>query len=119
MSDFKYKLDHNIEERRKEANRILKEHPNRMPVICETASNSNIPPLTKSKYLVPSDMTVNQFQFIIRRKLDLNEVSALYLFTNKNITLIGDKTMMEIYNIYKDKQDNFLYIHCASELTWG
>ena len=119
MSDFKYKLEHNLDERKQESNRILKEHPNRMPVICETAPNSNIPALRKTKYLVPSDMTINQFQFLIRRNLDLNEMSALYLITKNNITLAGDRTMMEIYNIYKDKQDNFLYIYCASELTWG
>ena len=119
MSDFKYKLEHKVEERRQEANRILNEHPNRKPVICETVPNSNIPPLTKTKYLVPNDMTVNQFQFLIRRTLDLNEISALYLITKNNITLIGDRTMMEIYNIYRDKEDNFLYIYCASELTWG
>ena len=119
MSDFKFKTELNLEERKKESNRILREYQNRMPVIVECAKNSNIPPLRKTKYLVPGDMNVTQFQFLIRRVIDLNELSALYLITKQGVTLTGDRTMMEIYNIYKDKEDNFLYLYCASELTWG
>ena len=119
MSDFKFKTQFNLEERKKESARILSEYPNRMPVIVECAKNSNIPPLRKTKYLAPSDMTLTQFQFLVRRVIDLNEISALYLITQKGVTLTGDRTMMEIYNIYKDKEDNFLYLYCASELTWG
>ena len=119
-SDFKFKEDFNLEQRREEANRILKEYNNsRMPIICEKAPKSKLAPLRKTKYLAPSDMTIGQFQFIIRRNLDLNENYALYLMTQKGISLIGDKTLMEIYNIHKDKQDNFLYIYYDSELTWG
>ena len=116
---FKYKNDFNLEERQKESARILHDYPNRMPVICEKAPNSNLPDIKKTKYLVPSDMTVTQFHFLVRRNLDLNEASALYLITPKGVTLIGDKTIMEVYNNNKDKSDNFLYLYYASELTWG
>ena len=116
---FKYKSDFNLDERKQESARILRDHPNRMPVICEKAPNSNLPDIKKTKYLVPGDMSVNQFHFLIRRNLDLNEASALYLITPKGVTLIGDKTMMEVYNNNKDKNDNFLYLYYASELTWG
>ena len=119
MTTFKYKLDHNLEQRKEESNRILKEYNNRIPIICENDPKSKLPSLKKTKYLVPNDMTICQFQFIIRRCLDLEEEAALYLITNKNLTVTGDRTAMEIYNIYKDKEDNFLYLHYASELTWG
>ena len=122
MNTFKYKSEHNLEQRKEESNRILKEYNNRIPIICESAPNSKLPSLKKVKYLVPSDMTISQFQFIIRRNLDLEEESALFLLTsknNKNHSVAVDKTILEIYNIYKDKEDNFLYLHYASELTWG
>ena len=119
MNDFKFKAEHNLEERKQEAERILREYNNRLPIICERAPNSNLQTLKKTKFLVPADMIVSQFQFIIRRNLDLEEESALYLITSKNITLTGDRTVMEIYNTYKDKEDNFLYLYYASELTWG
>ena len=116
---FKYKLEHTLEERQNESSRILREYPNRMPIICEKAPNSDLPNIKKTKYLVPSDMTVAQFHFLIRRNLDLNEASSLFLITPKGITLTGDKTIMEVYNINRDKQDHFLYLYYASELTWG
>ena len=119
MKTFKYKQENTLEQRKEESNRILKEYINRIPIICESAPKSQLPSLKKVKYLVPSDMTICQFQFIIRRNLDLEEESALYLITSKNITLTGDRTVMEIYNTYKDKEDNFLYLYYASELTWG
>ena len=46
-------------------------------------------------------------------------MSALYLITSKEKTLTGNQTIMEAYNINKDKQDNFLYLYYATELTWG
>ena len=116
---FKYKSDHSIEERKNESSRILSTYPNRLPIICEKAPNSDIPSIQKTKYLVPSDMTANQFQFLIRRNINLNQNSALYLITDKGITLTLSQTMMEVYNNNKDKQDNFLYLYYASELTWG
>ena len=120
---FKYKTDHTLEERQNESSRILRDYQNRLPVICEKAPNSEkLPFIKKTKYLVPYDMTVSQFHFLIRRNLDLNENYALFLVTPKGksfITLTGDQTMMEAYNIYKDKQDNFLYLYYEEELTWG
>ena len=117
--NFKYKSEHSLDERRTEADRILKEYPNRMPIVCECAPNSDLMHLNKTKFLVPDDMTVTQFQFLIRKHLDLNEYSALYLITEKGVTITGNQTMREIYNIHKDKQDHFLYLFYASELTWG
>ena len=116
---FKFKTDHSDEERKNESSRMLREYPNRVPIICEVAPRSILPPLKKTKYLVPYDMTISQFQFLIRRNLDLNQESALYLITSKGISLIGDKTMMEVYNNYKDKIDNFLYIYYDCEITMG
>ena len=116
---FKFKNDHAEEERKNESSRILREYPNRVPIICEAAPRSVLPPLKKTKYLVPYDMTISQFQFLIRRNLDLNQESALYLITSKGIALIGEKTMMEVYNNHKDKTDNFLYIYYDCEITMG
>ena len=33
--EFKYKIEHSLEERKNEANRILNEYQNRLPIICE------------------------------------------------------------------------------------
>ena len=116
---FNFKRDHSLEERQNESNRILREYPNRLPVICEKAPKTDLPAIQKTKYLIPSDMTVSQFAFLIRRNIDLNENSAIYLITSKGKGLILNQTIMEAYNIHKDKEDGFLYLYYASELTWG
>ncbi len=118
-ADFKYKNDHNLEERKNESSRILREYQNRLPIICELAPQSQLPPLKKTKYLVPSDMTINQFLFIIRRSIDLNQGLALYLFTSDKKTVTGNKTIMDLYGNHKDKEDNFLYLYCDCELIYG
>ena len=118
-TNFKYKSDFTVEERLNESTRIKNEYPTRVPIICEIAPNSKLPPLRKTKYLVPYDMTMNQFQFLIRRNMDLNQDSALFLFTPSGKTFMGNKTMMEVYNNHKDKEDNFFYIYCDSEVTMG
>ena len=118
MNSFKFKEEHSLEERQKEAQRILTNCPNRAPVICEPAPNSNLPALKRVKYLVPGEMTLNQFNFTIRKGLNLSNDSALYLLSN-NQSLTGNMTMRELYQLYKDKEDRFLYIYYDSELTWG
>ena len=115
-ADFKYKNDHNLEERKNESSRILREYQNRLPIICELAPQSQLPPLKKTKYLVPSAMTINQFLFII----SLNRSIFLsLLFTSDKKTVTGNKTIMDLYGNHKDKEDNFLYLYCDCELIYG
>ena len=116
---FKFKTDHTLEERQNMYSKILIKFPNRIPIICEKGPNSDLPFLKKTTYLVPNNLTVSQFQFIIRKSLDLNEDSALFLGTSKGSIFIGDNNIMEVYNINKDKQDNFLYLYYVSEIVWG
>ena len=120
--DFNFKKELKLEDRRKESDRILSQYTNKMPVICECAPNTNLPRLQKTRYLVPGDMTVAHFQLIIRLHIDFYEKEALFLIVKKgdnDITITGDKTMGEIYNNFKDREDNLLYIHYTSEETWG
>ena len=76
--EFKYKKEHSLEERKNEANRILNEYQGRLPVICEVAPNSVLPPLKKTKYLVSYDMTISQFMFLIRRNIELSKETSLF-----------------------------------------
>ena len=48
--------------------KIRSRYPDRIPVIVERAENSNIENIDKRKYLVPNDITVAQFMWIIRKR---------------------------------------------------
>uniref|UniRef100_A0A493TIL6 GABA type A receptor associated protein like 1 n=1 Tax=Anas platyrhynchos platyrhynchos TaxID=8840 RepID=A0A493TIL6_ANAPP len=54
-------------------------------VIVEKAPKARVPDLDKRKYLVPSDLTVGQFYFLIRKRIHLRPEDALFFFVNNTI----------------------------------
>ncbi len=51
----------------------------------EKAPKSRISDLDKKKYLVPNDLTVGQFYFLIRKRIQLRAEDALFFFVNNQI----------------------------------
>lgn len=113
-----FKSKHSITDRLQESSRILQKYPERIPIICEKSKNSNnVPDLDKSKYLVPSDLTIGQFMFVIRKRMKLSSEQAIFLFVNNSIPSTN-AIIYEIYHSYKD-EDGFLYITYSGENTFG
>ncbi len=77
------------EKRKAEADRIRAKYPDRVPVICEKADRSDIPDIDKKKYLVPADLTVGQFQYVIRKRIKLAPEKALFVFCANTIPPTG------------------------------
>jgi len=102
-----------------ESRRIREKFPGRCPVIVEKSkrSNNDIPKVDKNKFLVPMDLTVGQFIYVIRKRLVMPPEKALFLFVNS--TLPGSGMLMrELYTQYADL-DGFLYIQYGGENTFG
>lgn len=78
------------EKRKSEAERIRAKYPDRVPVICEKADRSDIPDIDKKKYLVPADLTVGQFHYVIRKRIQLAPEKALFLFCSNSIPPNGE-----------------------------
>ena len=117
---FKFKQQNKDSSKRKaESMKIKEKYPDRIPIICERDPNSKLNEIDKNKYLVPIDLTVSQFSFIIRKRLSLDKSSALYLLVNGKSSITGDCSINEIYEKYKDKDDGFLYISYTGEIIWG
>jgi GABA(A) receptor-associated protein len=68
MSKFK---DSPLEDRLAESDRIRAKYPDRVPCIVEKAEKSDIAAIDKKKFLVPSDLTVGQFVYVIRKRIKL------------------------------------------------
>lgn len=111
MSD----LDFNI--RLNESKRIMNKYPDRIPVIVNKSDRSNIRDIDKKKYLVPRDMYIGQFTYIIRKNIKLNESEALFVTINNSL-VPTNSIMSEIYKNHQDK-DGFLYVVYSSENTFG
>jgi GABA(A) receptor-associated protein len=116
---FKYKQQHSFELRSAEAARIVAKYPDRIPIICEPnlQHNSNLPIIDKNKYLVPIDLTVGQFLFVIRKRLKMHYEQALYLFVNGSIPPTSE-LVQNIYHTQRDT-DGFLYFTYNCENTFG
>jgi GABA(A) receptor-associated protein len=120
MSSFKHRFL--FRERFDESNRILNQYPDRRPVICEkyihNYNNKNqLPNIDKNKYLVPFDLTLGQFIYVIRKRLNLKSEEAIFLVVSNNV-LPSSYIIGHIYDTYKDA-DGFLYIKYAKENVFG
>lgn len=67
-------------------------------VIVEKAPRARIGDLDKKKYLVPSDLTVGQFYFLIRKRIHLRPEDALFFFVN-NVIPPTSATMGSLYQV--------------------
>uniref|UniRef100_A0A6C0JBM8 Autophagy-related protein n=1 Tax=viral metagenome TaxID=1070528 RepID=A0A6C0JBM8_9ZZZZ len=114
---FKQKFP--FEKRYKESFSIMQEYPYRVPIICEKDPNAqDMPNISRTKYLVPHDITVANFMFIIRKRINLEPEKSMYLFVGNKIMPATGQLMSQIYHKHKDA-DGFLYFIYSGENTFG
>lgn len=102
-----------------EADRIMQKYPDRIPVIISRSPNStNTPEIDKCKFLVPADLTVGQFLYVIRKRLQLSPEKALFMFID-NTVACNTELIYKVYNESRDKEDHFLYVVYSCENTFG
>ena len=112
-----------FEKRTAESQRIRTKYPDRVPVICEKASRSDLPDMDKKKFLVPGTMLCGEFKYIVHKHLTQMGTTAvasdqtIYLFVNRTSPKTG-ALMSEVYEQHKS-DDGFLYIEYSAENTLG
>jgi len=103
-----HKLLNSFDQRKLESDKMYKKYPDRVIVILEKCANSSLPTTDKSKYLVPRDLSITQFIYIIRKRLTLDQKQHVYIYIN-NIIPAYHETMDDLDKKYKDNDGN-LYI---------
>lgn len=101
--------------------RVLKKHPNRVPVYVRKSPKckSDIEDIEKHKYLIPNDMTMGNFMCMIRRHIKLKPNQALFVLISKhNVLVPNGQTFGDLYNTYKD-EDKMLHLDFTGENTFG
>tara|TARA_Y100000816_G_C26096280_1_gene580258 strand:- start:663 stop:1091 length:429 start_codon:yes stop_codon:yes gene_type:complete len=111
-----YKENNGFEKRKNASDLILAKYPNRIPIICERYDKT-LPELDRKKYLVPEDLTMVNFLYVIRKRLKLEPHKSLYLAVNNKIPPVS-LFVSTIYDKYHD-EDGFLYIKYCEETTFG
>ena len=116
---YMFKHEFKFEDRLNEAQRVLSKYPDRIPVICERSrsASKDCPFIDKRKYLVPRDLTIGHFLYVIRKRLKLPPEKALFLFVNGTIPATSS-SLGEIYHQHKNA-DCYLYVTYAEENTFG
>eukprot|EP00262_Sarcandra_glabra_P010120 TRINITY_DN25024_c0_g1_i1.p1 TRINITY_DN25024_c0_g1~~TRINITY_DN25024_c0_g1_i1.p1 ORF type:complete len:119 (+),score=15.97 TRINITY_DN25024_c0_g1_i1:74-430(+) len=112
-----FKEEFSFAERSDESKDIVSKYPDRVPVVVERFSKTDLPEMEKKKYLVPRDMSVGQFIHIISSRLHLSPGKALFVFV-KNTLPQTTSVMDTVYESFKD-EDGFLYMCYSSEKTFG
>jgi len=115
MTDFR--STHPFDKRRNEAVRIMSKYPDRIPIIVEMAKKCTLPSLDKNKFLVPRDITIGQFLFVIRKRIKLTPEEAMFIFIREQIPKTSD-LLAKLYDTNKE-DDGFLYVTIHSENCFG
>lgn len=108
-----------ISKRKADAERVLLKYPEYIPVIIDKSEEiSKI--ITKQKFLVPKNISCAHLLNTIRNMSNnkINSSQALFLFCN-NILAMPHDSIDYLYDKYKDKDDNYLYLYVCYENTFG
>ena len=115
-NETSFKNTFSLEKRIEEANKALENYPDRIPIIVEPGRNTE-KKISKKKYLVPYELSVGQFMYVIRQRIDLKPSEAIYLFCNNKLA----PTSMLLKELYESEKndDKFLYFQYCNESTFG
>ena len=139
----KFKDEHPFEKRKAEAERIRQKYADRIPVsgssithslrntdfliscpsryinvaalqvICEKVEKSDIATIDKKKYLVPADLTVGQFVYVIRKRIKLSPEKAIFIFVDE----VLPPTAALMSSIYEEHKVRILHVSFAAVLS--
>ena len=98
--------------------KILENYPDKIPVILHRDPKSNMPDIDKKKYLVPMELTLGQFIYVIRKRMKLPTEKSMFLFVDNVLPPTGE-IMSVIYESHKNKDDNFLHMTYTGENCFG
>tara|TARA_B110000914_G_C15265386_1_gene355062 strand:+ start:314 stop:664 length:351 start_codon:yes stop_codon:yes gene_type:complete len=115
--DYKFKKKYTLDKRLQDSEHVLNKYPDRIPIIVERYKHSTMKDIDKSKYLVPKDMTIGQFIYVIRKRVRLSPEQTLFITINGILPAVG-KLISCLYNECKD-EDGFMYIVYTNENTFG
>lgn len=100
-----------------ELERIFEKYPGRVPVYVSKGAKSKLADVEKHKYLVPCEMTVGQFIYVLRKHIKLKAEQGIFIFVNNKLPPTS-MMMGELYG--RDKgDDKLLHIVYSEENVFG
>ncbi len=106
-----------LKDRAAESDRMRQKYPNRICVLVDRTPDNTAPEIDKHKFLVPDDLTMGQFTYVIRKRIKVGAEKAIFVFVAGKLAP-SSSLMSDVYQNYHNK-DGFLYITYAGENTFG
>ncbi len=101
-----------------EIDKIKAKYPGKIPIFVTRAPNAkDIPDIPKHKFLAPSNLSLGQFMWVIRKQLTLPPEKALFIFINNTLPT-STSLLSELYTNHKSS-DGALRMTYTSENTFG
>ena len=113
-----FKKKFSFSKRSEESTRILSKYSDKIPIIVTKSDTCDLPDIDKNKFLVPAEITLAQFMYVIRRRINLSSEESIFLFLNNNVLAHTSATLGSLYQEHKDK-DGFLYLVYCNENAFG
>lgn len=114
---FIFKEETTFEQRKAESSSIRLKYPERVPVIIEKVHGTFVNEMDKKKFLIPSDISMSQLVWIIRKRIHMEPERALYIYVGKTMPL-ASASLGQVFEQHQD-EDGFLYVAYSSETTFG
>ena len=113
-----FKKKHPFTERKSESDKIKAKYQDRIPIIVTKDPKCQLKDINKNKFLAPVDLTLGQFLCVIRKRVELQDSEALFVFVNESTLATTSSTIGELYDEFQDP-DGFLYLLYCSENAFG
>lgn len=101
-----------IESKLSESKRMKEKYPDRIPVLVDRAHKMD-PKINKHRFLVTGDLTVSQFNYVLRKFIQIGPESAIFLFFGGKL-LASHTLMSTVRNEY-----GFIICTFSVENTFG
>jgi GABA(A) receptor-associated protein len=112
---------HSLEDRKHEALKITQKYPDRVPIIIEKGK-CDLCDISKNKFLVSREMTMSQFVFTIRKRIQLDPSQSLFVMVvsegGEGRLVSSNVPMCKIHEEHQN-EDGFIYMIYTSENTFG
>lgn len=92
---------------------ILNKYPDRKPIIIYDVENK-----INHKFLLFDYHTVSILILTLKKRMNINNVESIYLFTENKTLPDTSSTIDRLYNEYKN-EDGYLYLEARKENTFG
>ena len=73
--------------------------------------------IERQKFLVPCDLNIGQFIYVVRKRINIPSTDAIFLFVNRKLPNTN-ATMGQLYGENKDL-DGFMYCIYNSDTAYG